>query len=84
MELLQTSGSYATFTERGLLMYINTFIGLDVHGRSVEAFAFNPFAGECSFKSFAYCAADIAEWVNTLEQPSKAVHESFCTGFDLV
>lgn len=83
MELQQTSGSYATFTERGLLMYINTFIGLDVHARSVEAFAFNPFTGECSSKSFAYCAADIAEWVNTLEQPSKAVYESGCTGFDL-
>ena len=69
--------------ERGLLMNISTFVGLDVHARSVSAYAFNPFTGECKTKTFGYDACEIAQWIDELDQPAKAVYESGRTGFDL-
>lgn len=63
-------------------MDYTTFIGLDVHARSIKACAFNPFTGETSRRSFAYDPASVAEWAASFEAP-KAVYESGVTGFHL-
>lgn len=60
-----------------------TFVGLDVHARSVKAFAFIPETGETARKSFGYDPGEIASWVASLPQPAKCVYESGVTGFHL-
>ena len=60
-----------------------TFVGLDVHARSVKAFAFVPETGETARKSFGYEPGEIASWVASLPQPAKCVYESGVTGFHL-
>lgn len=59
-----------------------TSVGLDVHARSISAFAFNPFTGECERARFGYDPASLAEWILGLEEP-RAVYESGATGFHL-
>ena len=59
-----------------------TAIGLDVHARSIKAFALNPMSGECERASFGYDPAAIAEWALSFEEP-RAVYESGVTGFHL-
>lgn len=59
-----------------------TSIGLDVHARSIKAFALNPMTGECERASFGYDPAAVAEWAIGFESP-RAVHESGVTGFHL-
>ena len=60
-----------------------TFVGLDVHARSVKACAFVPETGETIRKSFGYEPGEIASWVSTLPQPARCVYESGVTGFHL-
>ena len=60
-----------------------TFVGLDVHARSVKACAFVPETGETARKSFGYEPGEIASWVASLPQPAKCVYESGVTGFHL-
>ena len=59
-----------------------TAIGLDVHARSIKAFALNPMTGECERASFGYDPAAVAEWALGFESP-RAVYESGVTGFHL-
>lgn len=59
-----------------------TCIGLDVHARSVSAFALDPMTGECEAASFGYDPASIAERALGFERP-RAVYESGPTGFHL-
>ena len=60
-----------------------TFVGLDVHARSVKACAFIPETGETIRKSFGYEPGEIASWASSLPQPAKCVYESGVTGFHL-
>lgn len=60
-----------------------TFVGLDVHARSVKACAFVPSTGEITRKSFGYEPGEIASWVASLPQPAECVYESGVTGFHL-
>lgn len=60
-----------------------TFVGLDVHARSVKACAFVPETGETIRKSFGYEPGEIASWAASLPQPAKCVYESGVTGFHL-
>ena len=60
-----------------------TFVGLDVHARSVKAYAFVPETGETIRKSFGYEPGEIASWVSSLPQPARCVYESGVTGFHL-
>ena len=48
-----------------------TFVGLDVHARSVKACAFVPETGETIRKSFGYEPGEIAQWVSSLPQPAR-------------
>jgi transposase len=59
-----------------------TFIGLDVHSRSIVGAAFDPMTGEIQKKSFPYDCAQVASWISSYNKP-KAVYEAGCTGFHL-
>ena len=70
--------------ERGSLMLnTTTFVGLDVHARSIKAVALDVMTGETKSATFAYDAAAVAEWVKSLDPAAKCVYESGVTGFDL-
>ena len=62
-----------------------TYVGLDVHARSIEASAVDLATGEVFSRSFRGCpqAGDVAEWLATLPQPAYCAYESGCTGFVL-
>ena len=60
-----------------------TFVGLDVHARSIKACAFVPATGEVDRKSFGYEPGEVASWMQSLAQPAKCVYESGVTGFHL-
>lgn len=60
-----------------------TFVGLDVHARSIKACAFMPRTGEVERKSFGYEPGELASWAASLAQPAKFVYESGVTGFHL-
>ena len=62
-----------------------TYVGMDVHARSIQASAVVPETGEVFNRSFAGCpqAADVAEWLAALPQPAYCAYESGCTGFAL-
>lgn len=64
-------------------MHATTFIGLDVHARSVKAAALDVMTGEVRTATFAYDAAAIANWVQSLDPAAKCVYESGVTGFDM-
>ena len=70
--------------ERGSLMLnTTTFVGLDVHARSIKAVALDAMTGEVRSATFAYDAAAVAEWVSSVDPSAKCVYESGATGFDL-
>ena len=62
-----------------------TFVGMDVHARSVKASAIDVTTGEVFSGSFSgpEMARDIARWVAGLPQPAYCAYESGCTGFVL-
>ena len=60
-----------------------TFVGLDVHARSIKACAFVPATGEVERKSLGYEPGELASWMKSLPQPAKCVYESGVTGFHL-
>lgn len=60
-----------------------TFVGLDVHARSIKAVAIDVMTGEVRSGSFGYDHVAVADWVRSLPQPAKCVYESGVTGFDL-
>ena len=62
-----------------------TYVGMDVHARSIAASAVDVETGEEFSRSFAGCPtpADVAEWLGGLPQPVYCAYESGCTGFAL-
>ena len=60
-----------------------TFVGLDVHARSIKACAFVPATGEIERKSLGYEPGELTSWIKSLPQPAKCVYESGVTGFHL-
>ena len=65
------------------MLNTTTFVGLDVHARSIKAVALDAMTGEVRSAAFAYDAAAVAEWVGSLDPAAKCVYESGVTGFDL-
>lgn len=72
----------ATIYGRGSLMRYSTFIGLDVHARSISAAALDPLTGEITSKRFGYAPTDLAAWISSFPNPV-SVYESGVTGFHL-
>lgn len=64
-------------------MHATTFIGLDVHARSIKAVALDVMAGEVRSAGFGYDACAVADWVRSVDPEAKCVYESGVTGFDL-
>ncbi len=62
-----------------------TYVGLDVHARSIEASAVDVETGEEFRRSFRGCpgAAEVAGWLATLPQPVYCAYESGGCGFTL-
>lgn len=60
-----------------------TFVGLDVHARSIKAVSLDVMTGEVRCATFGYDAAAVAEWVRSVDPKAKCVYESGVTGFDL-
>lgn len=65
------------------MMNATTFVGLDVHARSIKAVSLDVMTGEVRSAAFGYDAAAVAEWVSSLPQPARCAYESGVTGFDL-
>ena len=64
-------------------MNTTTFVGLDVHARSIKAVALDAMTGEVRSATFGYDAAEVAGWVSSVDPSAKCVYESGVTGFDL-
>jgi hypothetical protein len=60
-----------------------TYVGLDVHARSVKGCAIDHETGEILRQSLAANDAGIAEWVSGLPGPVLVVYEAGPTGFGL-
>lgn len=65
------------------MMNVTTFVGLDVHARSIKAVALDVMTGEVKFATFGYDACAVAEWIRSIDPATKCVYESGVTGFDL-
>lgn len=63
-------------------MLYSTFIGLDVHARSISAAALDPMEGTIESKRFGYSPSELASWIEGFEHPVCA-YESGVTGFHL-
>ena len=60
-----------------------TFVGLDVHARSIKAVSLDVMTGEVRCATFGYDAGAVAEWVRSVDPRARCVYESGVTGFDL-
>lgn len=60
-----------------------TFIGLDVHARSIKAVSLDVMTGEVRAATFGYDAGAVAGWVRSVDPGARCVYESGVTGFDL-
>ena len=62
-----------------------TYVGMDVHARSVTASAVDTSTGEVFSRTFSGAAMgqEIAAWARGLPQPAYCAYESGCTGFAL-
>ena len=69
--------------EGALMMNVTTFVGLDVHARSIKAVALDAMTGEVRSATFGYDAAAAAEWIRSIDPAARCVYESGVTGFDL-
>lgn len=65
------------------MLHTTTFVGLDVHARSIKAVSLNVMTGETESTTFKYDAIAIADWVYSIDPKAKCVYESGVTGFDL-
>lgn len=60
-----------------------TFVGLDVHARSIKAVSLDVMTGEVRCATFGYDAGAVAAWVRSVDPRARCVYESGVTGFDL-
>lgn len=63
----------------------STYVGMDVHARTVACQLYVPETGETASKTFGNCptAQDIAQWLEDFPKPAYAAYESGCTAFTL-
>lgn len=58
-----------------------TFVGLDVHARSIKAVSLDVMTGEVRAATFGYDAGAVAGWVRSVDPRARCVYESGVTGF---
>jgi transposase len=52
-----------------------TFVGLDVHARSIKAVSLDVMTGEVRAATFGYDAGAVAEWVRSVDPRARCVYE---------
>lgn len=52
-----------------------TFVGLDVHARSIKAVSLDVMTGEVRCATFGYDAGAVAEWVRSVDPRARCVYE---------
>lgn len=57
------------------MLNTTTFVGLDVHARSIKAVALDAMTGEVRTATFGYNAAEVAGWVSSVDPSAKCVYE---------
>lgn len=60
-----------------------SFVGLDVHARTIVGCAIDDQTGEIVHRRFGYDLAEVAAWVGSLPGPQTATYEAGPTGFGL-
>ena len=60
-----------------------TWVGLDVHARSIEAAALDALSGELTRRRFGGEAAPVIDWLRGLAAPVWACYEAGPTGYGL-
>ena len=60
-----------------------SFVGLDVHARTIVGCAIDDQTGEVVYRRFGYYLAEVASWVDSLPGPQTATYEAGPTGFGL-
>lgn len=65
------------------MLHTTTFVGLDVHARSIKAVAVDVLTGEVRSATFGYDHVAVADWVRSIDPAARCVYESGVTGFDL-
>ena len=61
------------------MLNTTTFVGLDVHARSIKAVALDAMTGEVRSATFGYDADEVAGWVSSVDPSAKCVYESGVT-----
>lgn len=57
-----------------------TFVGLDVHARSIKAVSLDVMTGEVRAATFGYDAGAVAGWVRSVDPRARCVYESWSRG----
>lgn len=52
-----------------------TFVGLDVHARSIKAVSLDVMTGEVRAATFGYDAGAVAEWVRSVDPGARCVYD---------
>ena len=60
-----------------------SFVGLDVHARTIVGCAIDMQTGEVVYRRFGYDLAEVASWVGSLPGVQTATYEAGPTGFGL-
>ena len=60
-------GGHTAFMEGAPMLNTTTFIGLDVHARSIKAVSLDVMTGEVRAATFGYDAGAVAEWVRSVD-----------------
>ena len=51
-----------------------TFVGIDVHARSIKAVSLDVMTGEVRCATFGYDAGAVAEWVRSVDPKARCVY----------
>jgi transposase len=68
---------------RPQLTIYRTFVGLDVHARTIVGCAIDVNTGEVLHRRFGYDLAEVVTWIMALPGPQTATYEAGPTGFGL-
>ena len=65
------------------MIIYRSFVGLDVHARTIVGCMIDARTGEVVHRRFGYDLAEVLAWVAPLPGPAKATYEAGPTGFGL-
>ena len=65
------------------MLKYRSFVGLDVHARTIVGCALDDGTGEVQRRRFGYDLAEVVSWVSSLPGPQRVTYEAGPTGFGL-